>query len=132
MPIRPENRKRYPPNWKQISKAAKERAGHKCEFCGVEQYAVGQRDDEGRFHYACGSAYYDQMMYAESYQKACEARDHLNEYEDPQHIVIVLAVAHLDHQPENCEPENLCVLCQRCHKLAVTRKSTYLKESPHD
>jgi hypothetical protein len=29
--------------------------------------------------------------------------------------VVVLTVAHLDHQPENCEDVNLRALCQRCH-----------------
>ncbi|PAM99602.1 hypothetical protein CJI59_22145 [Streptomyces sp. Alain-F2R5] len=33
MPIRPENRHRYPPDWPQISLAIKERAGWRCE-CG--------------------------------------------------------------------------------------------------
>lgn len=28
---------------------------------------------------------------------------------------VVLTVAHLDHQPENCADENLAALCQRCH-----------------
>lgn len=28
---------------------------------------------------------------------------------------VVLTVAHLDHTPENCEPDNLKALCQRCH-----------------
>jgi 5-methylcytosine-specific restriction endonuclease McrA len=28
---------------------------------------------------------------------------------------VVLTVAHLDHQPENCEPTNLRALCQKCH-----------------
>lgn len=28
---------------------------------------------------------------------------------------VVLTVAHLDHAPENCEPENLRAWCQRCH-----------------
>lgn len=28
---------------------------------------------------------------------------------------VVLTVAHLDHQPENCERENLRAWCQRCH-----------------
>ena len=26
-----------------------------------------------------------------------------------------LTVAHLDHTPENCEPENLCAMCAVCH-----------------
>jgi len=28
---------------------------------------------------------------------------------------VVLTVAHLDHQPENCADENLMAMCQRCH-----------------
>ncbi len=29
--------------------------------------------------------------------------------------IVVLTVAHLDHQPENCDDANLRALCQRCH-----------------
>lgn len=29
--------------------------------------------------------------------------------------VVVLTVAHIDHQPENCADENLRAVCQRCH-----------------
>jgi hypothetical protein len=28
---------------------------------------------------------------------------------------IVLTIGHLDHTPENCDPENLRAWCQRCH-----------------
>ena len=35
MPIRPENKGRYPKDWKQISRRIRERAGGKCEFCGA-------------------------------------------------------------------------------------------------
>ena len=28
---------------------------------------------------------------------------------------IILTIAHLDHNPENCDPNNLRALCQRCH-----------------
>lgn len=28
---------------------------------------------------------------------------------------VVLTVAHLDHQPENCDEANLRAMCQRCH-----------------
>jgi 5-methylcytosine-specific restriction endonuclease McrA len=31
MPIKPENKKRYPKNWKEIREKILERAGHKCE-----------------------------------------------------------------------------------------------------
>jgi hypothetical protein len=48
--------------------------------------------------------------------------------------VVVLTVAHLDHQPEHCEDKNLRALCQRCHNrydqphrkknAAVTRRTS--------
>ena len=39
MPIKPENKDRYPDNWKQISQHIRfERAGNRCEFCGCENY----------------------------------------------------------------------------------------------
>ena len=43
----------------------------------------------------------------------CRARNH-----EPHPVTskrVVLAVAHLDHDPGNCDPANLCAWCQRCH-----------------
>lgn len=39
MPILPENKIRYPLNWKEIRTAILQRAGNRCEFCGIENYA---------------------------------------------------------------------------------------------
>ncbi len=36
MPIRPENKCRYPKNWKAISQRIRARAGDKCEWCGAK------------------------------------------------------------------------------------------------
>jgi 5-methylcytosine-specific restriction endonuclease McrA len=36
MPIREENRARYPRDWKAISLAARTAAGWRCKFCGAE------------------------------------------------------------------------------------------------
>ena len=37
MPIRPENKERYPDNWDEISAYVRfERAKNQCEFCGAE------------------------------------------------------------------------------------------------
>ena len=38
MPIRPENKDRYPHNWLEIRDGILERADHKCEACGVPNY----------------------------------------------------------------------------------------------
>lgn len=40
MPIKPENKKRYPENWKQIRADILIRAKGKCEFCGIENGAI--------------------------------------------------------------------------------------------
>lgn len=81
MPIRPENRARYPANWPDIARAVKEAAGYAC--VGSTAYPDCKVLD-GMAHPVTGS-------------------------------VVVLTVAHLDHTPENCEPENLRCWCQRCH-----------------
>lgn len=38
MPIKPENKKRYPKNWKEIRQKVLERACNCCEFCGVPNH----------------------------------------------------------------------------------------------
>lgn len=38
MPIKPELRKLYPKNWKEIREKILARADNKCEFCGVPNY----------------------------------------------------------------------------------------------
>lgn len=48
MPIRPENKSRYPKNWKQIRQQILERAGNRCEFCGVENHSEVPRYRSGR------------------------------------------------------------------------------------
>jgi hypothetical protein len=87
MPIRPENRDRYPKDWKAISARIRfERAANLCECegeCGI--------DHGGR----------------------CNERHHT--HHSLTGSKVVLTVAHLDHTPENCAEDNLKAMCQRCH-----------------
>lgn len=46
MPIKPENRARYPKDWKAISLAARERANNRCEFCDVGNGEFVERPGE--------------------------------------------------------------------------------------
>lgn len=78
MPIRPENKSRYPSNWKDIRESILKRADNKCEFCGVENHSH-RVNAQGKL------------------------------------VKVVLTIAHLDHTPENCDPNNLRALCQACH-----------------
>lgn len=95
MPILPENKSRYPKNWKEIREQILERANHACEFCHVENHAIGYRG-------ACGSFF----PLEPGFQNLAPGRKPLR---------IVLTIAHLDHTPENNDPANLKALCQRCH-----------------
>jgi len=99
MPIKPENRHLYPENWPEIRERIRARAGDKCEECGVKNHAIGARDEDGGWwdKEAIGSLH--EMLFDEF----------------PKMIMIVCTVAHLDHNPENCEDENLRFWCQRCH-----------------
>lgn len=120
MPIKPENKARYPKDWPQISRDARERAGWKCQHpgCNARQYSVGRWQPD-----ACGG--FAWAAHDDSAQSYSEARQMAAEYsfflfgdgpsDGPPVIVIVLTVAHLDHQPENCAPENLAAMCQRHH-----------------
>ncbi|NQU67598.1 MAG: hypothetical protein HQ510_06615 [Candidatus Marinimicrobia bacterium] len=66
------------------------RAGNQCEECGVENYALGRRDDAGKFHYE-----------PDNYKR--------------QHLKIILTIAHLDHAITNNRFNNLRAWCQFCH-----------------
>lgn len=102
-------RSRYPDNWEEISLRIRERAGWKCEWCGVANDAVGYRDATGRF-------WTDEEL----------------DRSDGDHppvgklIKIVLTVAHLDtpfpdgtpgnrHNKMDVRDEALAALCQKCH-----------------
>lgn len=122
MPIKPENKELYPDDWSAISLEAKKRAGWKCQHpgCTARQYAVGEWLIQGvraiwLEHGHVGHELAD--AYKQARQMAAEIQ-WIRSGDDPDAakiIVIVLTVAHLDHQPENCDPANLAAMCQRHH-----------------
>lgn len=112
MPIKPENKARYPANWKQIRASILERAGNCCEKCKVQN---GDRIVRGKGEDA------DTYMTSEAEVYCSETGESLgqcrmSDYEcNGDGVDIVLTIAHLDHTPENCDPSNLRAWCQRCH-----------------
>jgi hypothetical protein len=129
MPIKPENKDLYPPNWPEISRRIRVgRAKNLCEVCGVRNYAVGYRH-KGSF--VCLSAPpFKHPEGISDYLAARELQDHYNNWcdQDPKAIVIVLTVAHLDHNPANCHPKNLMCMCQHDHNIY---DSAHRKETRH-
>jgi len=126
MPIKPENRSRYPADWPAIRERILLRAGYTCEHpgCMARQYAVGKwlrltsGDQRWMWHEWAAPLWWGTPTWAKGYRAA---RQHAAELwhaqgeEGVKPIVIVLTIAHLDHRPENCADDNLRALCQRHH-----------------
>jgi 5-methylcytosine-specific restriction endonuclease McrA len=112
MPIKAENKSRYPANWPEIRERILRRALHCCEQCGVPNGTIIVRgiegdagtymNDEGRVFDAESGEYLGRYQMSDY---ACTGKG----------VKIVLTIAHLDHVPEHCDDDNLKALCQRCH-----------------
>lgn len=102
----PMDRSKYPKDWPQIRARTLERAGHKCEVCGVPNYSEGQRGANGQWYTV---REIDGMNSDDGW--------HLFGHLDNPFKVsrIVLTTSHTDHDTTNNEPHNLRALCQRCH-----------------
>ena len=112
MPIKPENKKLYSANWKEIRKRIRQRAGDKCETCKVKNHSficrgkwneedVYQDDDGAIFNVTNGDHVGD---------------NYVGDLEEPTRFIwVVCTTAHLDHNPQNNEDNNLAFLCQKCH-----------------
>ena len=106
MPIKPENRDRYPANWREIRAEVLQRAGHRCEWPGC------RARDRARGVWRGGV--FMQVMYpGEPDTFDTRLAQSIDEHEKV--ITIVLTVAHLDHVPEHCDLSNLRAWCQRHH-----------------
>lgn len=108
MPIKPENRARYPKDWPKIRERILQRAHYRCEHpeCAAMHRELGYwRGAEWvKLPRALRDAGVDKPTTV-----ACSDDQPL------KIIMIVLTIAHLDHTPENCSDDNLRAWCQRHH-----------------
>lgn len=89
-PIRASERARYPKDWKARSARIRQRAGWRCEChgeCGLHPPNPLPR--------RCEELHGEPAKWARG--------------------TVILTVAHLNHEPEDCRDENLRAFCQRCH-----------------
>ena len=111
MPIRADQKARYPADWPAISKRIKERDGNACKWCKVPNGALimrGEGTAANTYMMPNGDVHDDKTG-----ERMGRARG--SEY-GGRFVKIVLTVAHIhDHAPENCADENLAALCQKCH-----------------
>lgn len=111
MPIKPENRGRYPKDWPQIRERILTRAGNACEACKAPnrvRIARGTGDDAGTYMLDTAEVFDDKTG-----QRLGMCR--MSDYEVGRMVDVVLTIAHLDHTPENCADDNLRAWCQKCH-----------------
>lgn len=111
MPIKPENRGRYPTDWKQIRERILARAGHCCERCKAPNLTMIARG-EGRH---VGTYMTDDAEVIDADTGEILGRCRMSDYQLGHMVRVVLTIAHLDHTPENCADDNLRAWCQRCH-----------------
>jgi hypothetical protein len=107
----PMDRSKYPANWGSISRAIRQRANWRCEWCGVQnaESISRRRNDPSDWRAVLDVEFltWDERIWTHP-------------------VTIVLTVHHIgvrlpDGTPGDpndkmdCRPENLVALCQRCH-----------------
>ncbi len=118
MPIKPENRHRYPPDWDDIRVRVLSRAGYRCEWpgCMARHHASGVWR-LGVFHQVVHPSAPDEFNY--------DLADSIND--NGEHVTrIVLTIAHLDHAPENCDDDRHHLAYDQQHHITsayMTRKA---------
>jgi hypothetical protein len=111
MPIRKELRWLYPIDWPQVSAWVRfERAKGRCERCRRPHGQVVHHLGDGRWFDAEAELWRNGRGREIAWPAYAE-------YRLLASTKVVLATAHLDHDPTNSHPRNLRALCQRCHML---------------
>lgn len=111
MPIRPEHIFLHPIDWPHISRFIRfERAGGRCEHCDrphgrrVFHLGDGRWWDSDRLHWRDGSGRRVRRPTEDILSRG-------------RWTPVVLACAHLRHDPSDSDFRKLAALCQRCHMI---------------
>jgi hypothetical protein len=110
MPIRRELRGFYPIDWPELSRVIRfERAKGRCECCGRPHGQIISHLGDGRWFDS------DDGIWRDGLGRAVDWIDYRAYDDQLRQTRVILATAHLDHDPGNNRPRNLKALCQRCH-----------------
>ncbi len=101
----------YPKDWEKIAAKVKEQAGYRCQQC----------DRPCRKPREPWEDFAARILKTEAPKWFLQTWDEVHDdetgewgsVERPQRFT--LTVAHLDHNPANCDPSNLKALCSGCH-----------------
>lgn len=100
----PMDRKRYPPNWNQLAFQIKQNANWCCEKCDRPCRQPGESWEKLEARLGEQWSLYETID-----------DDEFGFVEVPKFQRFTLTVAHLNHIPEDCRPENLKAWCSVCH-----------------
>ena len=112
MPIRPQYKWLYPIDWPQLSAVIRfQRAKGRCEECGRPHGREVQHLGDGRWWDD------DKQTWRNGRGRPLRGVAPICEHVVVRKTKVVLATAHLDHDPTNNRSKNLKALCQRCHMI---------------
>ncbi|HNG68567.1 MAG TPA: hypothetical protein PLP63_06465 [Saprospiraceae bacterium] len=112
----PIDYKKYHPNWKsEIRPRILARANNRCENCGLKNYSVGYRRHGVFIPVPFIKNYNSPPKDFTTYKDAKAFADKFNKTWDDKLIVIVLTIAHINHDTSENEDKDLAALCQQCH-----------------
>lgn len=107
----PINYKLYPPDWKETVERIKTRARNKCEVCGIKNY---HQPWSYTIFVRINSRYKLKTFWIECGREFERIKSHVHSW---KRIMVVLTVAHLDHDENNwsVKDDRLKAMCQYCH-----------------
>ena len=112
MPIRPELKGFYPIDWQQLSAVIRfEHARGQCEQCGRPHGQIISHLGDGRWFDA------EQETWRDGQGRVITWLDYRDYLGGLKQTKVVLATAHVNHDPTDNRTRNLRALCQRCHLL---------------
>ncbi len=103
----PMDRSLYPENWEAIAFSIKQAAGWCCQQCSRPCRQPGESDSD-LYNRLSGSIWAPDMFVGVETEE-------FGLIEVPKAGRFILTVAHLNHIPSDCRPENLKALCSVCH-----------------
>ena len=109
MPIHPALKDHYAGDWRLLSDAIRfARAGGRCEACDRPHRRLIYVLADGRWFDPRRQVWRDERGAPAPGPQPGDAAS-------LRRVRVVIATAHLDHDPANRDPANLRALCQRCH-----------------
>jgi hypothetical protein len=105
----PMDRSLYPKDWDAIARSIKDAADWKCQQCDRPCRRPGETREQLEDRIRLSQTRWAGDLYE------LEDDDEFGAIEVPKLGRFTLTVAHLNHQPADCRPENLMALCSVCH-----------------